>query len=136
MNPFHEKLMFGFTLGTSALASWLGAMATNGETRWLFVTLATSMMMSGFMALMFKKPEETIQLVVGRCGLSVFCGIFATRPVVHYLKLESAYSDIISLGGISSLVCVAGFFVGFALLKIVEIKSPAIADKWFKRFTD
>jgi len=41
-----------------------------GETRWVYVTFAASSLTSGFVSLMFKKPTDTIQLTVGRCGFT------------------------------------------------------------------
>jgi hypothetical protein len=66
MNSFHEKLLFGITTLASTGFSMLGAIMTDGEARWLYVTLAASSMTSGFLALMFKKQDEAIRLVVGR----------------------------------------------------------------------
>lgn len=134
MNPFHDKLFFGASVLTGAAFSTLGAVLTEGESRWLFATLTASIMMSAFLALMFKKSEEAILAVVGRCGFAVFGGIFMTRPVVHFLRLEEeVYKDIISLAGMASLVCIGTFFVGYALLKLLEIKSPAIAKVIYKK---
>lgn len=135
MNPFHEKLTFGATLLASSMFSALGAIFTSGETRWLFVTFTVSFLMSGFLALMFKKPEDTIQLVIGRCGFSIISGIFGTYQVVERFGISSARTDIISLGGIAAGVCIAAFLIGFALLRIVESKAPQLADKLFKRYT-
>lgn len=136
MNTFHEKVFFGAVTLASSAFSALGAILSVGETRWLYVTLASSSLMSGFLALMFKRQEETIRLVVGRCGFAVLGGIMATKPAVHYLGIADAQTDIIALAGVSSLVCIATFFVGYALLKIVEIQAPEVAEKWFKKFTE
>jgi hypothetical protein len=90
--------------------------------------------MSGFLALMCKRADDTIQLVVGRCGFSIMGGIFLTKPVVHYLSLdEVTLNDAIALAGTSSAVCFGVFFVGYAGLRIIEARSPAIAEKWFKK---
>ena len=136
MNQFHEKVFFGFTTLVSTGFSMLGAVLTTGEARWLYVTLAASSMTSGFLALMFKRQEETMRLVVGRCGFAILGGILATRPLVHHLGFEQlTETDIISLGGLSSATCIATFFVGFALLSVIEKASPTLAEKWFKKFT-
>lgn len=134
MNPLHEKVMFGGTVLVSSATSAVGAMLTTGETRWLFVTFTVSFLMSGFLALMFKKTTESIQLVVGRCGFSIFGGILATHPVVKHFRIDTANGDVIELAGVSSLVCILTFFVGFRLLKIIENRAPELAEKWFKRF--
>jgi hypothetical protein len=137
MNQFHEKVFFGLTTLVSTGCSMLGAIITTGEARWLYVTLAASSMTSGFLALMFKRADETMRLVVGRCGFAILGGILATRPIVHHLGFEKVTeTDIISLGGLSAATCIGTFFVGYALLVCVEKSAPAMADKWFKKFTE
>jgi len=136
MNQFHEKVFFGFTTLVSTGFSMVGAILTTGEARWLYVTLAASSMTSGFLALMFKRQEETMRLVVGRCGFAILGGVLATRPIVHHLGFEAvADTDIISLGGLSAATCIGTFFIGFAMLSILEKSAPSIAEKWFKKFT-
>jgi hypothetical protein len=137
MNQFQEKIFFGVTTLASSSFSLLGAMLTTGETRWLYVTLASSIMMSGFIALMFKKPSESIQLVIGRCGFAILAGVLATRPIVHQMGLsEIVNADVISLAGVSAATCIAAFFVGVQILRAVERAAPSLVDKWFKRFTE
>lgn len=137
MTSFHEKLFFGFTTLSSTAFSMCGAILTTGEARWIYVTLAASSMTSGFLALMFKRGEETMRLVVGRCGFAILGGVLATRPIVHHLGFEKvADTDIISLGGLSAATCIATFFVGYALLSCLEKSAPAIAEKWFKKMSE
>lgn len=115
----------------------LGAILTVGEARWLYVTLAASSMTSGFLALMFKRTEETMRLVIGRCGFAILGGVLATRPTVHFFGFEQVTdTDIISLGGLSAITCIVTFFVGFALLTILERQAPALAEKWFKKISE
>ena len=136
MNQFHEKIFFGFTTLSSTAFSMVGAILTTGEARWLYVTLAASSMTSGFLALMFKRADESMRLVVGRCGFAILGGILATRPIVHHLGFEKlTETDIISLGGLSAATCIGTFFIGFAMLSYIERASPALAEKWFKKFT-
>jgi hypothetical protein len=137
MNHFHEKLFFGFITLISSGFSLLGAILTTGEARWLYVTLATSSMTSGFLALMFKRADESMRLVIGRCGFAILGGILATRPIVNHLGFkELAETDIISLGGLSSTTCIITFFVGHRLLTIIERNAPVIAEKWFKKISE
>ena len=137
MNSFHEKLFFGFTTLVSTGCSMLGAIITTGEARWLYVTLAASSMTSGFLALMFKRQDETMRLVIGRCGFAILGGILATRPIVHHLGFDKvADTDIISLGGLSAATCIGTFFVGYALLSCLEKNAPALAEKWFKKMSE
>jgi hypothetical protein len=134
MNSFHEKILFGITTLAGTGFSMLGAIVTDGEARWLYVTLAASSMTSGFLALMFKKQNEAIRLVVGRCGFAILGGILATRPIVHWLGFnEVTQTDIISLGGLSAVTCIITFFVGYAGLLIIERQAPQLAEKWLKK---
>ena len=134
MNTFHEKLFFGITTLTGTAFSTLGAVMNQGEARWLYVTLAASSMTSGFLALMFKKSEQSIQLVIGRCGFAVLGGVLATRPIVHQLGFSKiTETDIISLAGLSALTCIGTFFIGVAGLRTLERVAPEIAEKWFKK---
>lgn len=137
MQSFHEKLFFGFITLASSGFSMIGAILTTGEARWLYVTLAASSMTSGFLALMFKRSEETMRLVIGRCGFAILGGILATRPIVHQLGFDKVTeTDIISLGGLSAITCIGTFFVGFAMLSIIEKQAPSIAEKWFKKISE
>lgn len=112
----------------------VGAILTTGEARWLYVTLASSSMTSGFLALMFKRSDETMRLVIGRCGFAILGGVLATRPIVHQLGFEKVTeTDIISLGGLSAATCIGTFFLGYAFLLILESNAPALAEKWFKK---
>lgn len=135
MNTFHEKLFFGTATLTSVGTSTLGALMTEGETRWVFVTFTCSILTAAFMALMFKRSDEGVRLVIGRCGFSVLGGILATQPAAYYFKVDTVHTNIISLAALSSVVCIGFFFVGYAMLKIVEAKAPALAEKWFKKLT-
>ena len=137
MHPFHEKVFFGATTLASTGFSMLGAIISTGEERWLYVTLAASSMTSGFLALMFKRSDETMRLVLGRCGFAVLGGILATRPIVHHLGFEKvADTDIIALGGLSAATCIGTFFLGFALLSCLEKRAPEMAEKWFKKISE
>lgn len=134
MNSFHEKIFFGVTTLTSSAFSMLGAYVSTGEARWLYVTLASSSMMSGFLALMFKGEKENVRVLVGRCGFAVLGGILATQPIVQHMGMEAAVEEnIIKLAGLSSGTCILTFFFGFALLSAIERKAPALAEKWLKK---
>lgn len=134
MDAFHEKIFFGLTLLASAVFSFFGTVLTAGETRWLFMTALTSLLTSGFLALMFKKTSDTIQYVTGRCGIAILGGIFGTQPAVHYLGITSVETNIITLGGVSAAACAATFMVGFVFLKLLEAKAPAFAERILKRY--
>ena len=134
MQPFHEKLFFGFTTLLTTTFSTLGAMMTTGETRWVYVTFAASSLTSGFVTLMFKKTKDTLQATLGRFGFAILGGILGTKPIIHHLGFETlAETDIISLGGLSAATCIGTYFVGFAFLTLLEKAAPEIAGKWFSK---
>lgn len=136
MTTHLEKMTFGTFTAVPAVISAVGAILTEGDTRWLCITAFISFLTSGFLSLMFKKPDETIQIVVGRAGIAILGGMFATRPVVHMFALEDVYKDAIYLAAVSSGVCVGMFSVGVALLKILEASAPTLANKIFKKYTE
>lgn len=133
MNPpldyFHEKLLFGALSVISSSFLWMGAIMTTGESRWLYLTAAASIMMSGFLSLVFRRPDESIRLVIGRAGIATLGGIFGTKFVVHHYDLGIAIEDGINLAGIASLVCVTVFFVGIKALNILSTRADSILEK-------
>lgn len=137
MNAFLERIFFGTAILVSSAFSTVGAVISTGEMRWIYCTFAVSSMTAGFMALMFKRADETIRLVIGRCGFSILGGVLATKPVIHHLGFEElAEKELVSLAGIASLVCIGTFFVGYAMLSLLERAAPQIAARWFKKLTE
>lgn len=137
MHPFQEKIYFGAITLASTAFSTLGVVMTTGDTRWIYATFAASSLTSGFLSLMFKRADETIRLVIGRCGFAILGGILATKPTIHYLGLEViADNDLVSLAAMSSATCIGTFFVGYAMLALLEKSAPQIAEKWFKKLTE
>jgi hypothetical protein len=136
MTPYNDKILFGFSTLASTAFCAIGAIFTTGEARWIYASFAASVLTSGFLALMFKRTTETIRLVIGRCGFAVLGGVLATRPVIHYFSMVEAEMDVVAIAGMAAAVTVGTFFFGFALLNIFERVSPALAEKWFKKFTD
>lgn len=134
MDNFHEKIFFGLTVLASAVFSFFGTILTAGETRWLFMTALTSLLTSGFLALMFKKVDDTIQYVVGRCGIAILGGIFGTQPAVHYLGITNVETNIITLGGVSAAACAATFILGYCFLKLLESRAPGFAERILKKY--
>ena len=135
MNPFLEKIGFGLSSLAFTGFSTLGAIMTTGETRWVYVTFASSSLMSGFLSLMFRRSDETIHLAIGRFGFALMGGILGTKPIIHQLGFSQlCETDIISLAGLSSMTCIATFTVGVAALKMLEKLAPEIVAKYFKKY--
>ena len=134
MTYTQEKITYGIAAITSAAASTFGAVLTNGESRWLFVTITTSILTACFLALVFKRVDEGIRIVIGRAGLSILGGVLGSRYIVHQYGLTIVDNDIVALAGVAAGVTMAGFLVGYPLLQLINAKSGKIADRIFKKF--
>ena len=119
---------------TSSAFAWVGAILSTGEERWLYITFAASFMTSGFLAMFFKKPDETIRMVVGRCGLAILGGIFFTPLTAKYLEAKSLADDGIALAGFATLTCIISFILGVTLLRFVNSKSEEIINRLFVKW--
>jgi hypothetical protein len=135
MTPFQEKIYFGVITLASTSVSTVGAILTTGEVRWLYVTLATSILTSGFVSLMLKKPAESVQLVIGRCGLAIIGGVLATKPVINFMNYEEAVKeDMILLALLAAVTCIATFCLSMQVFRAIERTAPKMVDKMFKKF--
>lgn len=135
MSYFHEKILLGIggVLASSIMA--LGAvLVEDAQLRYFYATCSVSILTAFFMALVFRKQDETIRLVIGRCGLSILAGVFGTKFVIHYFSLKLVNADVIALMGLAGGVTIAGFIVGFALLKVADRKSNSIAGVLLKKW--
>lgn len=127
-----EKVFMSLCNLTGIAVGWTGAIMSTGDLRWLFITLFSSLLMSTMLSVIFKKVDETIQLVASRCGISTFGGICVTKWVAWQFSIEIVHTDPIALAGISALVTAIMFTVGFKALRYLESKSDSLA----KRFID
>ena len=130
MSYFHEKIILGLAGLASSSVALLGAVMVADEAmRYFYATASIAILTAVFLALVFRRTDETIRLVIGRCGLSILSGIFGTRWAIHYFQLQQTDADIVLLMGLAGVVTIAGFLVGFALLKIINRKASQIAEK-------
>lgn len=134
MTYTQEKITYGVAAITSAAASTFGAILTDGESRWLFVTITASILTACFLALIFKRVDEGIRLVIGRAGLSILGGVLGSRYIVHQYGIKAVDNDIVALAGVAAGVTMAGFLIGYPLIQLVNAKSGTIADKIFKKW--
>ena len=105
----------------------MGAIMTDGEARWIYVTMAVSGLVAGFLSLLFK--ARTIRSVVGRSGIAILGGIFATKPIMFWMNIQPNGLDVIELGAAAGLVTILTFFVGRQLLFLLDRKAPGLAQK-------
>lgn len=129
-----EKMMLGVTSVSGGFVAAIGAIFTEGEAKWLCVTLAISIVVASFLALVFKRADETIKVVVGRCGLSLIGGIFGTRYLLHTGVLKIVDNDMILLASQAAGVTIASFLIGYPLLQIINANGKTLADKIFSRW--
>ena len=129
MTQHHERIFFGITSIFASSVSLMGAIMTDGEARWIYVTMAVSGLVAGFLSLMFKARGETIRSVVGRSGIAILGGIFATKPIMFWMKIQPNGLDVIELGAAAGLVTILTFFVGRQLLFLLDRKAPGLAQK-------
>lgn len=136
MTYFQEKIVFGGATFLSSAISGLGAILTVGEARWVYITLCMSIITASFLSLLFKRLDESVRVVIGRCGISILLGIFGTRALFHYYDLTLANDDSLILGGLSCLVTTVGFFIGYEILGILNSESRSITQRlvdWFAK---
>jgi len=97
--------------------------------RYLYLTITVSIITSAFLALVFRKSDENMRHVVGRCGLSMLGGVFGTRMIMHHSNIVSANDDIVYLMGFAGAVTMLSFIIGFVCLQLIEKRSTAIAER-------
>jgi hypothetical protein len=127
---YHDKLIIGFSSIFAAGISHLGAILSEGEVRWFFVTVSVSLITAVFLAMMFKRPDETIQLMAARCGFTLLGGVFLTKGVAHHMGIELIERDIIAFGGLTCGVAITTFILGYQILRYLERRSEYLAKKF------
>lgn len=134
MTYTQEKITYGLAAMASAAMATLGAVMSEGESRWLFVTLTSSILTACFLALVFKRVDETIRIVIGRAGLSILGGVLGSHYIVRQYGLKIVDNDIVALAGVAAGVTMGGFIIGYPLLQLINAKSGTISQKIFKKF--
>ena len=135
MTYTQEKAFFGLSSFVATSISAVGAMVVRDDVlRYLYLTLTVSILTSAFLALVFRKSNERIGLVVGCCGLSILGGVFGTRMVMHHANLETANEDIIYLMGFAGGVTMASFIIGFVFIQLLEKRANSIAERILRHY--
>ena len=127
---YSAKVFYGLMSLATYYFSWMGALLTEGETRWLCITMMSCLPTAVMLSLMFKKPTDPLQKAVGRAFLAILFGILATKPIAQYFGVEGLHEsgNGIMLAGWSSASCGAGYLVGFPLLWLIERRSFLLAS--------
>lgn len=134
MSYTQEKITYGLATLASAALSTIGAIISSGEARWFYVTITSALLTAAFLALVFKRAEESIRIVIGRCGLSLLGGVLGSRYVVHRYGLKIVDNDIVALAGVAAGMTMACFIIGYPLLQLINSKSGTIVERIFKKF--
>lgn len=129
-----DRILFTLSWIGSIAGSYSGIVVSQAEQRWFFVTLTAAFATSGILTLGLKGDDETIRVIVGRAGVALLIGIFATYPVVNYFNMESAHTSLVSLGGIACLVTAAGFVFGYTGLQILMNRRAKLAERLLKKY--
>jgi len=135
MTYTQEKITYGVGALASAAMSTVGAVLSDGDVRWFCVTFTASILTACFLALIFKRVDEGIRLVIGRAGMAILGGVLASRYIVHHYGLKIVDNDVVALAGVAAGVTAVGFVVGYPLLQLINSKSGTLAEKIFKKFT-
>jgi hypothetical protein len=124
---FQEKLAAGGAALVSAGIASAGAMITSGEVRWVCITLAASILMAMFVAVLLRAPGETMKLTIARAGFSVMLGVLGTRELLIRWGAQSFEGDAIRLAFISSCMTIAGMVLGYPLLLLANTRGKSWA---------
>ncbi len=135
MSRFEEQFFLGIFSFFSSVSLWLGAYMTDGDTRWLYITFASSVTTAACLSLYFKKEKETIKIIIGRSGISIMGGIFGTKIATPYFESVDFHSDGVALAGIASGVCCLSFIVGVGVINAISKKADEIAKKIVEKYT-
>lgn len=136
MNYYQEKILAGTSVLIAAAVSWLGAILSEGDARWFFVTLTTGIVVSISMALMTRRGEsenrkaESIKIVCGRFMFAVIGAVVGTRILVFFVpRLRAIHDDVLLLAGFSALVSITTFTVGYGLIRNLDDEKVSLGDR-------
>lgn len=125
---YQEKIFFALSSLVSSLFFGLGAIFSEGDVRWLFVTMGVSTLGSSFLSMTFRRQNESIRVVIGRCGITILAAIFGSKAAVHYWQLKVVNEDIALLGAVTLAVTIIAYFPGHSLFKSLDRNSTNIGS--------
>lgn len=120
-------LVVSSILGSSA--TYVAAMLSEGEARWLLVSFGSACLSSVMMAVGFRKPHESTRTVIGRCFIAIMVGVTITKVSLHYWRLDWLDKDIVALILASNAATTFGYLVGYEFLVLINQDSGSIS-KW------
>lgn len=123
-NYYQDKVVLTLSaIVSSFISTVVGLASAESDIRWACMTVAVSILVSCFLSLSFRRPTESIKVVIGRAGITLVAGVFGTRALVHYYALKVVNEDIFLLGAVSSAVCIVAYFPGHSLIKSLDKES-------------
>ena len=126
---FHEKLASGCATLVASGIAYIGAILTDGEVRWVCITLASSILMAMFTAVIVRAPNETMKVTLCRAGVSIMAGCLGTRELLLRWGLDAFEHDAIRLAGAAAGMTIAGMVLGYPLLLLLNSKGKDLAKK-------
>ena len=132
---FHEKLIYGAAALVAGFLGWAGSILTEGEFRWLCITMTASILMACFVALIVKSPADTIKVTVGRAGLAIALGTCGTRELVIRWGIAAFEGDAVRLAGVAAGLTVAGMTIGYPFLLLLNTRGKEIAKACLRWLT-
>jgi hypothetical protein len=124
-----DKMMLMVSAIIGSSATYLGAIMSEGEARWLLVSFGSAMLASVMLAIGFRKPHETTRIVIGRCFIAIMVGVSITKTALHYWKLDWLDKDIVALLLASNGATTFGYLIGYEVLLLINQDSGSIS-KW------
>lgn len=129
MNYYYEKIFFGTTNLIGGAVALLGAILSEGDTRWFYVTLTVGIIVSTCMALMTRRTES-MNVVAGRFLFAVICTVLATRIVPYIIPpLDAIHEDVLLLGCAAGAVNVLSFTVGYGLIRNLDDEKVSLGNR-------
>ena len=138
MTWFQEKLLYSATVMITGLFCWIGAILSEGDIRWLYATMASSVMTAGFLGLILRKEGDSITVVIARAAVGVFGGVFGTKIGVvsfeslHHLSVKFE-SDVLFLSGVAGIFAAIFSVVGYAFIKVADASAQSVSKRLLEK---
>jgi hypothetical protein len=127
LSAYHEKLLAGAATLLAAGISYIGAILTDGEVRWVCITMASSILMAMLVAVLLRAPTESIKLTIARAGFAIMIGVLGTRELLIRWGIDAFEGDAIRLAGVAAAMTIAGMVLGYPLLLLANTKGKSWA---------
>lgn len=132
---FYEKLVLGAATLVAVGFGTLSAILTEGEFRWLSITITSSLITAMFCAVIVRAPTETMKVTVCRAGIGILAGILATREAVIHWGIDAFERDAVRLAGAAAVMTIVGMTVGYFLIMLLNSKGKDLAKRWLDKWT-